>query len=141
MHKLTGIIACAAALIALPCTAAYDPQTELAPGFDQCVTKADGGPIDECLTNAYEFWDKMLNKAYKAAKADCEGDQACLTRLKKAERSFVAYKENMSAFLYEQDGGGGTMQRDNANGFAARVTRLQTLMLTNLTLEELMQSK
>lgn len=107
-------------------------EEELAPGFHACTEKALSTADNvECLTAAYEYWDKQLNANFKKAQAGCEEaphPKECRAKLLKAQRLWIQYKEAMGDALYGM-GGGGTMDNLTVGTFLAEETKKQAQLL------------
>ena len=107
-------------------------EEELAPGFHACTEKAQSTADNlECLTAAYNHWDKALNANFKKAQAACEDTpnaKECRARLLKAQRLWIQYKEAMGDALYGM-GGGGTMDSLTVGTFLAEETKKQAQLL------------
>lgn len=105
---------------------------ELAPGFNACTEKAQSTADNlECLTAAYNHWDKILNANFKKAQAACADAmdaKQCRARLLKAQRLWIQYKEAMAEALYGM-GGGGTMDNMAVGDFLAEETKKQARLL------------
>lgn len=108
-------------------------EEELAPGFDMCAEKAESTADQiECATNAYLYWDKILNANYKKAKSGCEDfehPKQCVSELLKAQRSWIKYKEEMINVIFMINGGG-SLARLQADVFAATETKKQAQLLS-----------
>lgn len=106
---------------------------ELAPGFDECEGKAQSTADNlECLSQAYTYWDNILNENFKVAKDACseaERPKICVSDLVKAQRLWIQYKDTMSAVIMELNGGG-SLSRILANSFLARETKKQAKLLS-----------
>ena len=123
---------------ALPCPVTWGAvfphmrREELAPGFHACTEKAQSTADNlECLTAAYNYWDKQLNANFKKAQAACEETadaRECRAKLLKAQRLWVQYKEAMGDALYGM-GGGGTMDSLTVGTFLAQETKKQAQLL------------
>ena len=123
-------------LAILPATARGEE--ELAPGFDACIGKAVS-TVDQvdCLSRAYEYWDKQLNANYQQARAQCasaEKPDLCRAHLLKAERAWVAYKEAMGDVVWDMNGGG-SISRVSALGFTVEETKKQAKLLKSFVQE------
>lgn len=114
------------------CHQAQAAEEELAPGFSQCMEKAESTAASiECLTAAYKHWDKILNENFKKAKAACkdsEHSEKCDKDLMKAQKFWIQYKEAMFPVIEELHGGG-SMSRMMADEFAASETKKQAQLL------------
>lgn len=128
---------CALLFLVLPvcaalCVADARAEEELAPGFHACTEKAQSTADNvECLTAAYNYWDKALNTNFKKAQtacADASDAKECRAKLLKAQRLWIQYKEAMVDALYAM-GGGGTMDQLTVGDFAARETKKQAQLL------------
>lgn len=113
----------------VPCARAED---ELSPGFHACTDKAQSTTDNlECLTDAYNYWDKQLNASFKKAQATCDDaldPRQCRAKLLKAQRLWSQYKEAMGDALYGM-GGGGTMDSLTVGTFLAQETKKQAQLL------------
>ena len=118
--------ACAGLFV--PCAHAEE---ELAPGYNACIDKAQSTADNvECLTGAYNYWDKVLNANFKKAQGACEDTanaKECRARLLKAQRLWIQYKEAMGDALYGM--GGGTMDSLTVGHFLAEETKKQAQLL------------
>lgn len=128
---------CVLMFCALPvCAAFFVPaahaEEELAPGFNACTEKAQSTADNvECLTAAYNHWDKALNANFKKAQAACADAvdaKECRAKLLKAQRLWIQYKEAMGDALYGM-GGGGTMDNLTVGTFLAEETKKQARLL------------
>lgn len=106
---------------------------ELAPGFDECEGKAQSSADNlECLSQAYTYWDNILNENFKVAKDACseaERPKVCVANLVKAQRLWIQYKETMASVVMDLNGGG-SLSRILANSFLARETKKQAKLLS-----------
>lgn len=106
---------------------------ELAPGFDECEGKAQSTADNlECLSQAFSYWDNILNENFKVAKDACseaERPKTCVSDLVKAQKLWIQYKDTMSAVIMELNGGG-SLSRILANSFLARETKKQAKLLS-----------
>lgn len=107
-------------------------EEELAPGSDQCLENAVS-TVDqkECISQAYLYWDKILNANYKKAMAYCadsERPEQCKANLKKAEKLWVQYKDAMVPVIEELNGGG-TLSGVMSDHFYASETKKQAQLL------------
>lgn len=136
MQKLLKPL-CALLFLVLPMGAAmFVPsaraEEELAPGFHACTEKAQSTADNlECLSAAYNYWDKQLNANFKKAQTACEGApdaKECRAKLLKAQRLWIQYKEAMADALYAM-GGGGTMDQLTVGDFVAGETKKQAQLL------------
>lgn len=126
------LVACALFIGAGLFVPAAQAGEELAPGFNACTEKAQS-TVDnlECLTAAYNHWDKVLNANFKKAQAACADAmdaKQCRARLLKAQRLWIQYKAAMAEALYAM-GSGGTMDNLTVGDFAARETKKQAQLL------------
>lgn len=139
-HSLATIfLFCVIFIFSATVSAGEEPysEKELAPGFNQCMDAANGSSPDmiDCATAAYQYWDKLLNAEYKKAQKICSGNEnkdeikACLGKLKKTQQLWIQYKENMSDLIGDVLGGGGQLDRFNADIFIAEETKKQALLL------------
>ena len=116
--------------MAAPSAVLAAEEEELAPGFNACMNRASATTeMVECYNSAYNFWDKILNRNYKRALKNCEeyGTQLCEANLKKAQRTWIQYKEGMSDYIYNSSDG--TMSRLSAIGFLTEETKKQAQLL------------
>ena len=111
-------------------------EDELAPGFNQCMEQSGGitAAMNDCVSDAYAYWDKQLNVNYKQAMGACSDSmapQACRQSLKQAERSWIAYKDNMSTYLVNKYGAEaiGSLDLLNIKIFVVEQTRRQAQLL------------
>lgn len=106
--------------------------TELAPGYDACMDKAQStADYIDCANNAYEHWDKILNARFAQAKQFCansEKPKECAANLLKAQKLWIQYKEAMYPVIGELNGGG-SMSRLEENIFAVKETKKQAELL------------
>lgn len=106
---------------------------ELAPGFDECEGKAQSSADNlECLSQAYTYWDNILNENFKVANDACseaERPKVCVANLVKAQRLWIQYKETMASVVMDLNGGG-SLSRILANSFLARETKKQAKLLS-----------
>ena len=133
MRKIICISLLTLAGLACACHHAHAADAEeLAPGFAQCMEKAESTSDSiECLTGAYKHWDKILNENFKKAKEACkDSEQAekCEKDLMKAQRLWIQYKEAMFPVI-DALHGGGSMARMLADEFAASETKKQAQLL------------
>lgn len=132
LKNLCALLFLALPIGAAPCVPDARAEEELAPGFHACTDKAQSTADNlECLTAAYEYWDKRLNANFKKAQGACEdtGDaKQCRARLLKAQRLWIQYKEAMGDALYGM-GGGGTMDSLTVGTFLAHETKKQAQLL------------
>lgn len=109
-------------------------EEELAPGFNKCMEESEGvtANMRECLSNAYEYWDKKLNLNYKQALKNCPND-TCIIELKQMQRSWNKYKEGMSKMILNYGmNAGGTLASIESYDFVVRLTKEQTKLLEDL---------
>lgn len=115
--------------LTLPVKAAEE---ELAPGYNACTEKAySTADMIECVTNAYQYWDKKLNENYKKAQETCKGAEKpdeCSKKLLKAERLWVQYRDAMADVIFDLEGGG-SLSRLAADNFSAEETKKQANLL------------
>lgn len=127
-----GLVACALLICAVLFVPAAQAEEELAPGFNACTDKATSTADNlECLTAAYNHWDKVLNANFKKAQGACAeamDAKQCRAALLKAQRLWIQYKEAMTDAIMTM-GGGGSIDRLGANDFVARETRKQAQLL------------
>lgn len=139
-HTVAAMLLCCSIFILLPGVSPAEeayPENELAPGFDQCMDASNFSTPDmiECVTDAYKYWDKLLNDEYKNAQKICSGKdnndevKACQAKLKKTQQAWIQYKENMSDLIGNVLGGGGQLDRFSADVFFAKETKKQALLL------------
>ena len=137
MQKLLKSL-CALMFCALPvCAALFAPdaraEEELAPGYNACTEKAQSTADNlECLTAAYNHWDKVLNANFKKAQTACTDTsdaKECRAKLLKAQRLWIQYKEAMGDALYGM-GSGGTMDSLTVGHFLAEETKKQAQLLS-----------
>ena len=137
MQKLLKCL-CALLFGALPvcavlCVPDARAEEELAPGYNACIEKAQSTAKNlECLTAAYNHWDKMLNTNFKKAQAACADAadaKTCRAKLLKAQRLWIQYKEAMADALYGMSGGG-TMDNLTVGNFLAEETKKQARLLS-----------
>ena len=126
-------VLCTLCLLTLPLSAAAEEE-ELAPGFRICMEKSGGVTMamQDCLNEAYNYWDHLLNANYKKAKAACDemsGDpKQCRDKLLKAERAWIKYRDGMADVVWELNGGG-TFSGVAAMDFLATETKKQAKLL------------
>lgn len=83
---------------------------ELTPSYEQCLLdhgESTAGMLD-CVQEAYEYWDAELNRAYKAAQANCreigrsedaEEGEKCLNDLKQMQRAWIKDRDKVSELI------------------------------------------
>lgn len=132
MKSLCALLFLAVAIAGAMSATCARAEEELAPGFHACTEKAQSTADNlECLTAAYEYWDKRLNASFRKAQAACEGApdaRACRAKLLKAQRLWIQYKEAMGDALYGM-GGGGTLDNLTVGTFLAEETKKQAQLL------------
>lgn len=116
-----------------------EEEEELAPGFNQCMQKAQGDfDIKDCYGIAGQYWDKQLNAIYPKVLLSCnkaENPKECRSKVNKMEVSWIKYVELMSDFIYGgsvYEYGGGTLARVNGVAFDASQRKKQCLLLRDL---------
>lgn len=114
----------------LPLTANAEEE-ELAPGFDACMDKAaTTAETRNCLREAQDYWDKILNENFKKAKDHCAqatSPKECSENLVAAQRQWIKYKEMTPAVI--RDLHGGSMGTQIADDFLATETKKQARLL------------
>ncbi len=107
-------------------------EEELAPGYSACLEKAVSTlDMQQCTSDAYDYWDKILNENYAQALQQCtqaEDEKACRDKIRTAQRLWVQYKEAMTDVIVELEGGG-SLSRLLASDFAATETKKQARLL------------
>ena len=108
---------------------------ELAPHFNQCMDKASGSDfaMKDCYQEALEYWDGQLNGLYARVVKVCNDDanpEACKSKLKKMQTSWIAYKDIMSDYIYSGEitnkgGYSGSLNRLSGIAFLAEETKGQ----------------
>lgn len=108
-------------------------EEELAPGYNKCMEESGYSdlPMIDCISQAADYWDKQLNINYQKARQECsntDNPQKCQQLLQKAERNWIAFKDNFVAYLNEQAGGSamGTADRLQIAMFLAQANREQS---------------
>ena len=82
----------------------------------------------ECLTTAYEAWDKALNQAYGALMASLEPSQKDL--LKASQRQWIAFRDSEQEFLASLlTPDAGTIMRVTTNEAMVGLVKSRTLEL------------
>lgn len=103
-----------------------------APETQECLDNAAATSDQlECLGTAYEYWDKVLNDAYKQRRADCDktsNPKACKDKLKAAQIKWIKYKEKHAAELSD---GNGSLGRVEGMSFTVDQTKKRALFLIN----------
>ena len=133
MRKILAVALVMPACFLFACHPAHAAAPEeLAPGFAQCMEKAESTAASiECLTAAYNHWDKILNENFKRAREACKDSEhadKCEKDLVKAQRLWIQYKEAMFPVIDELNGGG-SMARLMVNDFAVSETKKQARLL------------
>lgn len=105
---------------------------ELAPGSNECVRNAETSwQSIICYEKAIKYWSPRLEKAYAYAKEACtkaDNPQQCLNRLKKMQRTWLSYSDQMIDYLRgekQEDGGYSMGELAAAKYFEAVITKLQ----------------
>ena len=110
-------------------------EEELAPGYDQCMDKAQTtSDYVECADDAFCHWDVILDENYQKAMKRCPYDteEACaayVRKLREAERAWLRYRDATVEFLSQKLGG--SHDRVEASVFAAEATRAQARLLAS----------
>lgn len=92
-----------------PCIGAAANQCQQAPGGD--TTQG----IAECVMGEHATWDTVLNREYKAARAQYADDQTAADGLRDAQRAWIAWRDAECAFQYDRYGGGSMRTIASAN--------------------------
>lgn len=109
-------------------------EEELAPGFNACMEKANGVISDsmDCLTQAYEYWDKKLNANFKKVLSEFNSNDESGKQDRKniiqAQKAWLKYRDSMVEAIFSLNGRG-SLAREIANSFLAEETKKQAKWL------------
>lgn len=95
--------------LAPACIGAAAKQCQQAPGGDTTIG------IATCAMGEHAAWDVVLNREYKAARAQYTDDQTAADSLRDAQRAWIAWRDAECAFQYDRYGGGSMRTIASAN--------------------------
>lgn len=100
------------------------------PGFDECVTKAEGVTPDTqtCIESEFEFHDARLQLAYQREMQSLEGE--VLQAAKQAQEAWLAKRETECAWDAMNEGQGQRLEANycNLRSTAMRANELEKML-------------
>ena len=91
-----------------------------------CTEQENTMSIVQCLQERTDFWDKRLNRAWKAVNASLASEPQRVVALKAAEQAWLKFRDANCAFQYSQ---GGTIRQIATAGCMLEMTQNRAIEL------------
>ena len=116
-----------AALLALGLLAGSASAAEQwVPDQNVCNGQESTVSIVQCLQERTDFWDKRLNRAWRAVNASLASEPQRVVALKAAEQAWLKFRDANCAFQYSQ---GGTIRQIATAGCMLEMTQNRAIEL------------